>query len=67
MSLIDTLYMYMEMAVLLKTCCARDALVAHALQQNTMILEKLLDMLTITGSTLGEKYLLFAQVAFLCL
>ena len=62
MSLMDTLYMCTEIAVLLKTCCAKDALVAHALQQNTMILEKLLDLLTITSSTLGEKYLLFVQV-----
>ena len=58
MNLIDTLDMYGQICTLMVTCARKDPLIAHALQQNKAVLERLLLLFDINCSNSGtsDKY-----------
>lgn len=55
MNLIDTLDMYREICVLLVTCAGHNPLISHALQQNSVVLERILMLFDINCCSLGTK------------
>ena len=56
-NLMDTLEMYRKIAFLVKTCANKDPVIAHALQENSMILEKVLELLFIRAPQSKENFL----------
>ena len=54
LNLIDTLEMYKNIAILVRTCTQKDPLIAHTLQLNSAILEKVLELLFIQTSDLSK-------------
>jgi hypothetical protein len=55
MNLIDTLDMYRQICVLLMTCAGKDPLIAHALQQNSVVLERILLLFDINCCSVGRN------------
>ena len=53
MNLIDTLDMYREICVLLVTCAKHNTLISHALQQNSVVLERILMLFDINSCSSG--------------
>lgn len=54
MNAIDTLVMYRQICTLLLSCSRQDLHISHALQQNGVVLERILQLFDISCSTLGK-------------
>ena len=55
MNLIDTLDMYRQICTLMVTCTRKNPLISHALQQNSVVLERLLLLFDINCCDLGTN------------
>ncbi len=55
MNLVDTLDMFRQICALLVICVGKDPLISHALQQNSVVLERILLLFDINCGGLGTN------------
>ena len=62
MNLSDTLDMYRQICALMVTCARKNTLISHALQQNSVVLERLLLLFDINCCDLGTNNIIHYHV-----